>query len=285
MDELRFDGGNLRFVSGGEIKLDTRITETVVGEVRMKRFKPFAFQGVDVHLKSVFFDAGAVQFLTDVPVRIDLFRMFKNHPVAGGASDLNFAPSGEIGSEVVHCLMREDEGLFHGLILLHDSAWKFILFAEQSARWGALNGVLPCGIIKIRIGKPGNFQTCVIMFPVPQSVKGDRAVMEFPGGIGFCRELTVDENVADQLRPVSPRSFVKTPDFGGMAVVPTVAEENRNSVFSRLQKPGYIIVDIGNALVILCDGRRKNPVVGLFSVDIEFVPAESAERDCGFAGI
>ena len=32
------------------------------------------------------------------------------------------------------------------------------------------------------------------MFPVPQSVKGDRAVMEFPGGIGFCRELTVDEN-------------------------------------------------------------------------------------------
>ena len=224
----------------------------------------------NVHLKSVFFDAGAVQFLTDVPVRIDLFRMFKNHPVAGGASDLNFAPSGEIGSEVVHCLMREDEGLFHGLILLHDSAWKFILFAEQSARWGALNGVLPCGIIKIRIGKPGNFQTRVIMFPVPQSVKGDRAVMEFPGGIGFCREMTVDENVADQLRPVSPRGFVKAPGFGGMAVVPSVAEENRNRVFSRLQKPGYIIVDIGNALVILCDGRRKNPVVDLFPVDIEF---------------
>ena len=117
------------------------------------------------------------------------------------------------------------------------------------------------------------------MFPVAERIERDGTVVCDPCGIRLRQQPVVRNDVAEELGPVAPWCFVETPDFRSVAVVPTVAEQDRHGVFPRFQEPGHIIFNIGIAFVVLRHHGSENAVIRFPSVDVQFMPAESAEVD------
>ena len=162
---------------------------------------------------------------------------------------------------------------------LHDPARFDDLFFNIAARRKTSFCRFPCGIISFSISKSGNFSAGIILFSAAQCIISNGRICEFPAFIGNGSCFFIDNDITDQFRVIPPRSLVKTEFLRGLAVVPSISQNHGDTVSARLQKMSDIIDDI------ICPDFKpgncgnKHAVIRLCSVDIKFMPTETAEED------
>ena len=277
--KLRLDRPEIRQLLPRTPQGHLDIPEPVIGEAGMETFDTLSLQNVVVFLETVLPDEHADLLLRDGAVRAELFCVLECDGVARPAFHFDLAPAGEVGPEIVDCLARFPERDSDRSVFPHDPARFQILLDDQTAGRVALDRVRPVGIVEIRIGKAGDFQPGVVMFAVAEGVEGDRTVVHEPGGVGFRKECSVRNNVAEQFRPVAPWGLVETPGLGGVAVVPAVPQKNDRRVPARFQKTAHIVLNIRIVVIVLRDDGGQFPVVHADPVDEQLMPAEPAKID------
>ena len=146
----------------------------------METLDAFAFERIGIGLETVLFNEHADFIQCNISICPDLFCIFDFNGFAAHTFNLDFAPAGEIGSEIVNGLVGKDEFFADRFIFAHDFAGLKILFDDHAARRVALNGVLPAGVIEIGIGESGDFELCIVMFAVAERIEADRALMKAP---------------------------------------------------------------------------------------------------------
>ena len=282
-DQPPFDFENLRLA-----RFHRRFheIEAVIDEARLPLFHAFAAQGVAVGLElAALHELVDIRRVDIVAVGVEEFGVTQFYYRSRFPPPPDPCPAGVSSPHIVNnAAVGGGEGA-HRLDGAGHLAGRHGLQSQDSAGAGNEFRVLPTGIVETGRAPVGQLFARVVEFTVPERVEGDRPLpaQAFPGVVAGQDGFSIDFQLADQLGVVRPGDLVEMPAVGGGRVVPAIAENHADDVFSFLQQAGQIVFDVARPAVVLRHHGIENAVSHLFAVEIKLIVPESAKIKNGFA--